>query len=60
MSSSLKEGKVTRIWELRDSLGTGKDTSSAQERRKWEAGVKLVTRLLGLKKDYCTLELMPI
>lgn len=37
-----------------------KDPSSAQERRKRKGGVKLVARLLGLKKDYCTLELMPI
>lgn len=40
--------------------GNSKDPSSAQERRKREGGVKLVARLVGLKKDYCTLELMPI
>lgn len=33
---------------------------SSGEKKMGGGGVKLVTRLLGLKKDYCTLELMPI
>lgn len=60
MSSPLKEGRVARIWELRDSLGTGKIHPQLKREEKGRGGVKLVARLLGLEKDYCTLELMPI
>lgn len=53
-------GKSRSNLGVKGQPGDRKDPSSAQERRKRKGGVKLVARLLGLKKDYCTLELMPI